>query len=203
VSGYKHHVIISYRRLDQWEDWVRNLFAPTLRKHLGLEFPDAVSVYVDDQINTGADWEYSLIAAVNCSRTMVPIFTNPYFASEQCCKELARMLHREEFLGLRCEERPDGLIFLVRLSSRHYFPDHACRIQDGDFTDFAITSLAPNTITHERFDEKIRLFATNLATAIRTSSDYDPAWEKLDGAHLLSILAPKELDIRQPPRIGS
>jgi hypothetical protein len=112
------------------------------------------------------------------------------------------MLHREEQVGLRSPARPDGLIFPIRLSSRHYFPDNACRIQDEDFTDFAIPNLAPNTVTHERFDAKLRAFANKLATAIRGVPNHDAAWEKLDGAHLLANLLPKELDIFQPPRIG-
>ena len=203
MAKYEHHVIISYRRLGQWEDWARNLFAPTLRDYLGIEFSDPVSVYIDDQINTGADWEYALHLAINCSRTMVPIFTNVYFGSEECRKELARMLHREEHLGLRCKERPNGLIFPVRLSSRHCFPDHARRIQESDFTNFAIPNLAPNTVTHERFDQKMRLFATKLATAIRGVPVHDEGWDTLDGVHLLPKLFPKEPHVLQPPRMQS
>jgi hypothetical protein len=134
---------------------------------------------------------------------MVPVFMNPYFDSEACRKELARMLHREEILGLRTPAQPEGLILPVRLSSRTYFPDIARHIQDEDFTTFAIPNLAPNTLTHEKFDEKIRQFTLTAAAAIRKAPAYDAAWQDLDGGAFLPRLLSKPLAISQPPRISA
>ncbi|MEA3211858.1 MAG: hypothetical protein QOE70_4915 [Chthoniobacter sp.] len=200
MAGYVHHVFVSYRRGGEWEAWVRRFFAPKLRTFLGLHLPGGVSVYLDEQIDTGAAWQTALDQAIDSTRIMVPVFMCSFFDSQFCRNELARMFHREHHLGFRSDTNAAGLVVPVRLSETEYFPDFVNTIQQEDLTHFAIPNLAPATPTHESFDLAMKTFALKVATAIRRVPSYDPEWARLDGTPYRARLMPKSLEQEAPPR---
>lgn len=201
MAGYAHHVFLSYRRGDSWETWVERLFAPTLGELLALHIPGPISIFVDRQLDIGMRWAAERNKALDTSRVMVPVLLTSYFGSIECRQELARMLHREQVLGLRTANHPWGLVLPARLSGRTYFPERIKQIQDYDFTQFAIPSLSRNTAHGERFEESMSRFALDVADAVLRAPPYDPAWALLDGGAFLDELPPKRPKILEPPRL--
>ena len=78
MPGYDHQVFVSFRRVGDWSSWVTRLFAPKVRTYLAANLPGEISVYVDEQIPTGAGWQVAIDQAIDGSCLMVPVFMNNY-----------------------------------------------------------------------------------------------------------------------------
>src|SRR5262245_28673833 len=110
MADYEHHIFISYRRMDdEWVRWTRENFVRTLRSLLRPAL-GSVSIYMDEQIETGASWPAHLAHAHARSRLLVPILSRDYFSSDWCRLELSLMFHREKQLCFRTPANPAVLI---------------------------------------------------------------------------------------------
>ena len=197
--SYVHCIFVSYRRVEPWTTWVRNVFVPALQSRVDRELPGNETVFSDEQLAAGTTWATALSLAICSSRIIIPVFISRYFDSVECRRELAHMRQREDTCGFRSALEPNGLIVPVRLSDRRFFPDEVNRIQDFDFTPFAIPTLRPGTETYDRFELAMNgLFADAFAAILR-ARQYDPSWNTLDGERYMSRLMPKPLVQPAPP----
>src|SRR5450755_2382085 len=108
--SYQHDIFISYRRNAEAFIWIKDHFLPLLTLHVELELGRAPSIYVDDQIESGASWPVSLGTALGGSRVLIPLWSGNYLSSVWCTEELSHMLGREREAKLRTVERPHGVI---------------------------------------------------------------------------------------------
>jgi hypothetical protein len=189
--------------VEPWKTWVRNVFVPALQSRVDRDLPGSETVYADDQLQGGATWQTALSLAVCASRIMVPVFISRYFESDACRRELAHMRQREDVCGFRTATEPNGLIVPVRLSERRFFPDETNRIQDHNFTPFAIPTLRPNTETYDRFEVAMDALFSDIVASILRAKNHDPAWRMLDGHQYMSLLLPKPLVQPIPPAMAA
>ena len=179
MADYEHHVFLSYRRSD--EDWVRwtqeNLVRPRrslLRPALG-----DVRIFVDQQIDTGADWPMRLARALARSRLLIPVLSRDYFHSDWCRLELALMYRREQQCGLRTPANPDGLILPLVIDDGESFPPEVQAIQRTNIQEFANPWIRLDSPRQEDFAERLRQWCPCVEAALLRIPPYDPAWEAL------------------------
>ena len=197
---YENHIFISYARGEFWTEWVNKQFVPRLRAYLENQ-TGSLKVFVDKEIQPGANFDYLLKRNVARSMIMIPLLSPHYFSRVWCRTELALMLERERFIGLEGQGNNYGLIITVRLGDGDMFPDLIGHIQYLDFEDCAILRFPENSLIAQRFDEKLISLAKIVATTLPNVPHWDDRWEKLTCTDLLPQLTPKKLTTSTPPRL--
>ena len=132
---YTYDVFVSYPHKQPAMDWVKNHFYPLLEQWLpnGLPIEHETRIFVDwDEIETGSAWPAKLSQALKRSRCILPIWSPDYFRSAWCMAEWKTMMVREQLLGLRTEQRPEGLVFPVVFFDGEHFPEEARQVQYRD-----------------------------------------------------------------------
>lgn len=122
MSDYRHHIFVSYSRLDKlWTRWARENVAGALETLLRPSV-GRVSIYIDEKIETGNSWPTDLATALARSRLLVPLLSRAYFESDWCRLELELMLRREQQCGLRCDSNRAVLILPFVYDDGDCFP---------------------------------------------------------------------------------
>jgi hypothetical protein len=84
------------------------------------------------------------------------------------------MMERERLLGLRTEERPDGLIFPVVFFDGEHFPQEALQVQYRDLSKWNTPHpVFRDTADYVEFDKQVQLLVNELAVMIRRA----PEWQ--------------------------
>ncbi|MFN7926989.1 MAG: toll/interleukin-1 receptor domain-containing protein [Blastocatellia bacterium] len=175
-QNYSYDVFLSYRRVPPVIDWVRNHFHPLLTQWLPSALPPRYKtrIFIDElQIETGATWPLQLQEALKNSRCLVPVWSPEYFGSKWCLAELKSMQKREQLLGLRSPQQPQGLIYPVVFSDGENFPKYAQAIQQKDLSQWNI----PDVVFRQHLDyidfvRQIKNLVGELARLIRRA----PRW---------------------------
>ena len=176
-QDYDYDIFISYRHEGPASIWVRDYFYPSLRDWLPNCVPVAydVKIFIDSQIETGAEWPAKLRQALKMSRYLLPILSPEYFRSQWCYAELKTMQRREQLLGLRTEENPSGLIYAVVFAGSRHLPPEIQSIQPKDMCQWATTCpgfrYSPN---YESFESEMKnVVCEELSQMIPKA----PAWQ--------------------------
>lgn len=159
--NYTYDIFVSYKRYGEWTSWVRGEFSRVLDDHLSMALGRPAKIFVDDQIEAGADWPFDLSNKLTTSRVLIPLFSKMYFGSEWCLKEFYASRFKESEMGLRTPEHPAGIIVPARIHDGKLedLPEYlheCCRIQALDLTEYAITSLKRSSLKFESFEEAVR-----------------------------------------------
>lgn len=179
MPDYEYHIFISYRRCDDdWVRWTRDNFVKPLRSLLRPALGD-VRVFLDEQIETGAQWPMSLARAHSHSRLLVPILSRDYFNSEWCRLELALMYEREKQSGLRTPQEPEGLILPFVIDDGNTFPPEIQAIQGERIHAYANPWILPTSHRQEEFAAHLHTWCPCLERALKRVPTYDPSWEHL------------------------
>src|SRR3954452_7815046 len=96
---YRWDVFISYRRTQNVTGWVRNHLCPVLRRCLEDEMDRVPQVFVDDHLEVGQYWPDALEEVLATSRSLLAVWSPPYFTSAWCVAEWQSMRARERVLG--------------------------------------------------------------------------------------------------------
>lgn len=179
MSDYEYDIFISYRRSDEhWVRWTRhNLVRPLralLRPALG-----SVRIFLDEQIETGADWPLRLAQALARSRLLIPVLSRDYFRSDWCRLEIALIHHREVQCGLRTATIPHGLILPLIIDDGDSFPAEIQAIQGQRIEDCANPFMRQDSPKQEDFAQMLKDWCPCVEQALRHVRPYDPAWEAL------------------------
>ncbi|MEZ5589269.1 MAG: toll/interleukin-1 receptor domain-containing protein [Gammaproteobacteria bacterium] len=201
--NYEYHVFISYARGDLWTDWVKNIFAPRLNGYLNIEVGQLraglPSVFYDDQIKGGADWEAVLRRCLARSTIMISLFSAQYFQSEWCRREMALMLERQKQCGMGAETGENyGLVIPLRLGDGDHFPDMAKRAQVIDFEPYANPDLLSQTDRASEFNTKIQDLAKLVATTLQQAQPCCEEWLNLTGEEFIDALEAKPINYSLP-----
>ncbi|MEM9272731.1 MAG: toll/interleukin-1 receptor domain-containing protein [Cyanobacteria bacterium P01_F01_bin.143] len=135
AKDYEYDIFLSYRRRNPVKGWVENHFYPLLRDWLPHVMPRKPKIFRDfDQIETGSQWALKIKQALKTSRCLVSVCSPDYFRSPWCQAEFYSMMKRENIVGLRTEDRPNGLIYPVRYSDGEHFPPEVKQMQMKDLS---------------------------------------------------------------------
>src|SRR5262245_22700326 len=93
--SYEWDVFLSYRRRNDWPQFIEKHFLPKFRHWLEAETKQESKILFDaDVIETGEDWPARLADALAHSKTMLSLWSGEYFNSRWCKAELSMMLTR-------------------------------------------------------------------------------------------------------------
>ncbi len=177
TRGYKWDVFISYRRREPVRSWVQEHFYKRLYEWLPEKMMREPTIFIDEQIETGAPWRDELCDALQTSRFLVSIWSPSYFRSVWCTAEWHTMLAREQQLALGAHSTPKGLIYPIVFDSRELFPATACAIQYRDFSSWNINFRGFEATEHYgRFVQEIQQVATELGALIPQAQPWQPDW---------------------------
>ena len=175
-QDYAYDIFISYRHKGPAYSWVTEYFQPLLEQWLPECMPVEynVKIFIDSQIETGAEWPAKLRQALKMSRCLLPILSPEYFRSKWCQAELQTMRKREQILGLRTEENSSGLIYAVVFASPDLLTTEVQNIKWKDMSDWATTySEFRNSKKFESFEREMKLVCKELPKMIQRA----PAWQ--------------------------
>lgn len=167
---YIYDVFVSYRRHREWTPWTREHLYGLLDAYLTPELGKEAKIFVDDQIEPGADWPNRLAGALSRTRVLLPVFSRDYFDSEWCVHELDLMHGRaKQFPG-------KDLIIPVIGHDGELVPVEIARIQSLDLKAFRNTDIQRRTPRFEQFSESVKGLAPHLRKAIESVPPFDEGW---------------------------
>jgi hypothetical protein len=179
VSDYEYDIFISYRRSDEhWVRWTRDNLVHPLRALLRPALGN-VRIFLDEQIETGADWPLRLAQALARSRLLIPVLSRDYFQSDWCRLEIALIHDREEQCGLRTRAVPHGLILPLIIDDGDSFPAEIQAIQGTRIEDYANPFMRQDSPRQEDFAQMLKDWCSCVEQALQHVRPYDPAWEAL------------------------
>lgn len=203
MAGYEHHIFVSYRRSDEdWVRWTRENFVRPLRSLLRPSLGD-VSIFVDENLETGVSWPLRLAQALARSRLLIPVLSRSYFQSDWCRLELAIMYRREQTANFRTAANPWGLIIPVVIDDGDHFPPEIRQIQGDKIHDFANPFIRIDGHKHEAFAEHLRIvLIPSIQTALGKVPPYDPTWEQVSYDQFEKLFQIKTLSQTAVPHLS-
>lgn len=180
MADYEHHIFISYRRSDdEWVRWTRQNFVRALSSLMRVSL-DKLSVFIDENIETGASWPAEIARHLARSRLMVAILSRAYFHSDWCRLELALMHHREQLARSGGGLNGHGLIIPVVIDDGECFPAEVQEMQCQKLHDFANPFIRIDSTRQEELAEVLRRnVCPVIERALKHIPDYDPKWEEI------------------------
>jgi hypothetical protein len=177
-DNYEYDVFISYRRIDPVRGWVHNHFFPLLKMWLQESFPPrrCPIVFIDQEIETGAQWADELRYALLRSRCLVCVWSPSYFGQDWCLAEWLSMRGREIMLQKRIDSRL-RLVYPVKFNDGDSFPPDAQAAQYMDLSQF--NSPHPNfkdTLPYIDFDRRMQEVARKIADMVLAAPAWEPDW---------------------------
>ena len=127
--SYKYDIFISYRRDDETRGWIKKHLVPLVKLHVGQELTRHVTVFYDENLETGTSWPPQLGARLAESRILIALWSKDNFYSAWCSKEMEAMLAHEKYAKLRTVSNPRGLIVPFVIHDGEDFPGSLSHIQ--------------------------------------------------------------------------
>jgi hypothetical protein len=180
IATYEHDIFVSYRRPDNdWVRWTKDIFVRILRSILSIGLDD-VRIYMDESIETGADWPDHLALSLSRSKIMVALLSRTYFTSNWCTLEFGHMHRREVLNNLRTPRNPYGLIIPVVIDDGTCFPEIVQKMQLESLHHFANPFICAASPKQEALADVLRdrLCPVIERTLARVPA-FDPAWEQI------------------------
>ena len=100
---------------------------PVLNYHLDNLLEEEPCIFVDENIETGAEWPVELASALKKSCCLLAVWTPPYFRSRWCLAEWQSMREREKLLRAEGEKSIPPLIYPIVFGDGDAFPEDAKR----------------------------------------------------------------------------
>jgi hypothetical protein len=181
VPGYKYDVFISYSRHGTARNWLLNHFYPRLAECLVDEIAPAPKIFVDKEMPRAVHWPSQLENALRHTKIMVAVLSAPYWESPWCMAELGSMQAREQMLGLASRQRPQGLIYPIRLADSHRFENEGRLRSWWDFKglDNPDRGFQESRDWHP-FHQKVRECAQDLAELLSQVPPWRPDWPVIE-----------------------
>lgn len=177
--SYEYDVFISYRRSKLWSGWVYEKFLDIFRHYVGEELGRDISIFIDQEIESGIHWPSQLAFAHSKSKILVPLLSNQYFSSSWCLKEISLMRSRELASEICNAENTRGLIVPAIISGCFNLPDGVRDIQCKDLKDSTNVMMCTDSPIGERLALEILSWAPDVASAINNAPSYQSDWTEL------------------------
>lgn len=181
--AYAYHVFISYQYSPTFAYWVPNHFAPVLSEWLSQALaakklgPKAKICLAEEDIHFGDVWRKKLLAGLQTSCVLVPVFCPTYFDSAVCWAEWLTFRKREAALG----NGNDGLVFPVIGSTGDNFPPEASAPQWANFTPHVTKCEAfRNTPEYRVFEALVQRLANDIALRLQKIPKFSDQWPVVD-----------------------
>ncbi|SDZ75620.1 TIR domain-containing protein [Thiothrix caldifontis] len=199
---YEYDVFLSYRRYGMWPRWVSGIFLEIFKHWLGEELGRDVTIFFDQDMETGTNWPSRLANAHAKSRVLVPLWSHQYFTSDWCLTELSLMRAREEQCGFSSRENPKGLIIPAIIHDCEDLPSDIKCIQSISLHGYTNPLITINSPTAEKLSDAISdRWAKDIAHAINSAPEYDASWLNLSHEKFKATYSRNNAKQTQVPRI--
>lgn len=177
--AYSYDAFISYRQAFPFDSWMDEHFLPFFRSFLTGALDREPVLFIDRlEIHPGQAWPQRLQRALAQSRCLIGLWTPQYFHSDWCRRECDVMLFREQHLGWRSVDNPDGLVVPVCLFDGQHFPSRAKEIQHRDFRRFVrLGDGFKGSNLYVEMQAAIEDFAADVAEVIRLAPRWRREWQ--------------------------
>ena len=176
MPGYKYDIFISHRR--SHEDhvrWTRECFLRPLTASISRYINEPV-IFIDEQIENGAEWPAALAEAHATARILVPILQPTYFDSDWCRLEMALMKEREAFVAREAGGHPPCLVYPVTINDGDDFPADIRSLQQLPLHEHSCPYLLPFTEPYVPLAKEVDKWAQGLKSILRDPPPWNPAW---------------------------
>lgn len=177
MSDYQHDIFLSYRRLGNATDWIKDHLIPVLKSALAQELGRDPEIYFDNQLEGAMTWPVTLGSHLARSRVLVCLWSKTYLKSQWCSKELALIWEREKKLQLRTPQHPHGITAVYTIHDGETIPETLKICQTLAITEFFNPMMRLDSPTREGFFNLICQHADTLATMIQNAPAFDETWE--------------------------
>ncbi|ETX02500.1 TIR domain-containing protein [Candidatus Entotheonella palauensis] len=189
--SYTYDIFISYKRHRLAKKWIEEQFKELLEFYVDHALGRTPAIFVDDQIDVGADWPSVLANNIQCSRVLVPLWSRNYFTSEWCCRELARMMARER--GERVPGKDQRLVAPVIVNNYEQpakeLPEPVRAIQAEPIHDYFNPYMQKEGKLAEGLAQVIaQRLAPGVTKSIEAAPDWKETWELRDEEVLFKAL---------------
>ena len=208
---YEYDIFVSYSRRFV-RGWVPTWFRPELIDAIADGLQRDPKVFVDTNMEAGADLPAEVAHALASSRILMPLFSQSYPSSRWCTAEFAHMWRREEQLGLRTAQRPKGLIVPGMLvgEERHVAPLlRRLPVTKGERLLVNVFLHEFTAITHaqsptlENLRRRMQAWGLTIVDAInRAPRVPDPSWLTLAYRDLADTLYSAQVEQMSVPSLG-
>ena len=176
--GYEYDIFLSYSRCRIIKEWVENHLYPMLHGCLEIHLLTKPKIFIDWNIEEGEHWKEKLAQTLLKSRSLVTIWSPPYFNSKWCLAELYSFIERQTVLKNENPEEEYNLLFPIIFNDGDKFPQIAKDIQAKyDLTEYTIPfPQFKESHDYIPFYKKIREMAEKLANRIENVPEWNPDW---------------------------
>lgn len=179
---------------------MRSDFLPLLEEKLSPHRIRGLEIWIDDRIETGANWPESIREALATSRLLLPVLTPFYFGSDWCRKELSIMLERQSKLGLCTASNLRGLIIPIRACDGEKYPTVLSKhVQLRDFRDYV--DLRRRSRRWDEFKSAVDKLAKEIDLRLNQVPQFCPSWRDMEGDTIEPDLRVDEPRIHDLPRL--
>ena len=182
--GYEYHVFVSYKRSGDVGEWVHNHFHPLLVRRLEALLDEDPRVFIDREIDIGADWPTRLSDALHKSCCLVSIWTPSYFRSKWCLAEWQTIAERERIEVASNVGNRLSLTYPIVYSDGDSFPVEAKSVQGRlDMHDFAYPfEQFRRSEKYMAFFDRMHDVAESVAARINSVPAWNDNWPRLPRA---------------------
>ncbi|MGJ4928877.1 TIR domain-containing protein [Bradyrhizobium sp. HKCCYLS2038] len=174
--SYTHDIFISYRRHPETLAWIQQHFLPLLTLRVEMELGRTLTVFIDQQVETGTSWPQALGTALGCSRTLIALWTGNYLSSVWCSAELSHMVAREQEAQLRTAQHPHGVVIPAFIHDGHRFPAELGYMQRFEIQQCFNVRMAPKSPRAEELDAALAAQAPAIAACIEHAPAFRATW---------------------------
>ncbi len=175
---YEYDIFISYRRHAETLRWIKDHFVPLLEVHVDFELGRKPTIFLDEQIESGASLPLDLGKALGASRVLLMLWTGNYLASVWCTEELSQMLVREKEANLRTLEHPYGVVIPAFIHDGERFPADLRYIKPVEIQNTFNVRMSTTGGTAAELAAALNAKAKDIADCIQNAPDWRATWPK-------------------------
>ena len=172
--SYEYDIFLSYQRNPETLRWITQHLVPLLNLRLKLELGRDLSVFIDENIESGTDWPLELATALSNSRILIPLWTRTYFNSPWCTEEFSHMIAREKETSRRNTENRYVLVIPVIIHDCETLSKDISHIQHFEIRRCFNVRMSRESPRAEELDEIIGIQASAIANAIYQAPQWRP-----------------------------
>jgi hypothetical protein len=176
---YQFDVFISYRRLNEWPEWIKKHFFKIFQHWLDEELGKNCRISIDYNMETGHSWPAGLANDLSRSKVLVPLWSPQYFNSTWCLKEMSLFVAREKMTGFGTAKNSQRLIVPAVIHDKDSFPDEAKLIQFKEIQPYCNIRVGEGSKILELLSENIRDWVPDICNAINKAPPFDPEWKMI------------------------
>lgn len=204
---YLFDAFVSYKRGRVNEQWLNEIFLPYFKDALDNVLDHEPLIFVDKTgLTPGADYEEELYGNLIASKSLVAVWSPPYFRrSEWCLKEFLTMRFKQEYHQLDNSTIPKTLLWPIMYRVVKPLPAAVQNISFLDYSDYNVVGEAFfKSKKFLKLQKQLESDITSIAHIIDNAPDYDENWETPVGrdamVNLLKQYFQSNGDFDNPPK---